>query len=100
MRKKRKAMSIQLWSSKGDHWFLDKSLDVNVGRAWQEGSQWFVQVTDRYDDRRETVRDLKDAIQVFFRLYRRRNVIMGPGSGGDGPSARGFRVRNIGEPMD
>ena len=92
-------MSIQLWSAKGDHWFLDKSLGVNVGRAWQEGGQWKVQVTNRYEGTYQTARDLKDAIRVFFELYRRRNVIMGPGSGGDGPSARGFRVRWIGEPI-
>jgi hypothetical protein len=70
-------MSIQLWSAKGDHWFVDKELDVNVGRAWQENGQWMVQVTD---DHREIVRDLKDAIRVFFRVYRQRNVIMGPAS--------------------
>ena len=89
-------MSIQLWSAKGEHWFFDKSLGVNVGMAWQENGQWMLEVIDH----RVTARDLKDAIQVFFRFYRRRNVIMGPGSGGNGLSARGFRVRWIGEPID
>jgi hypothetical protein len=55
-------MSIQLWSGKGNHWFVDKAFDVNVGRAWQEGKQWNLQVCDR----QETVRDLKDAIRVFL----------------------------------
>ncbi len=90
-------MSIQLWSQKGHHFFIDKALDVQVGEAWQGEGQWRVRVSD---DRHGTAKDLKDAIRVFFELYRRRDVRMGPGSGGDGPSARGFRVRWIGEPID
>jgi hypothetical protein len=57
MRKKRNAMSIQLWSARRDHCFLDKDLDVNVRQAWQEAGQWKVQVNDK----RYSVKDLKDA---------------------------------------
>jgi len=91
------AMSIQIWSEGGHHWFFDTMLGVQVGEAWREGNVWKVQAAG---DKSGTAKDFKDVIRVFLDLYRRRNVIMGPGSGGNGQSARGFRVRWIGDPVE
>jgi len=58
------AMSIQLWSSKGQHFFVDTELyGVQVGQAWEETSgHWKVEVNDDY----VTAEDLKDAIRIFM----------------------------------
>src|SRR5262249_47720911 len=92
------AMSIQLWSSKGQHFFVDtEHYGVQVGQAWEETSgHWKVEVNDDY----VTAEDLKDAMRIFMHLYRRRLVQVSPGTSGEGPSARGFRIRWIGEPID
>jgi hypothetical protein len=41
-------MSIQLWSQKGHHFFIDKTLDVHVGDAWQEEGQGSVQFVSHF----------------------------------------------------
>jgi hypothetical protein len=91
-------MSIQLWSSKGQHFFVDRALGgVQVGQTWEEnGGQWKVEVNDDY----VAAKDLKDAIRIFMHLYRRRYVQLSPASCGEGPSARGFRIRWIGDAID
>lgn len=70
------AMSIQLWSSKGQHFFVDTELyGVQVGQAWEETSgHWKVEVNDDY----VTAEDLKDAMRIFMHLYRRRLVQVSP----------------------
>jgi hypothetical protein len=47
-----------------------------------------------------TATDLNDAIRIFMQLYRRRLVQISVGASGGGPSARGFRIRSVGEPID
>ena len=84
------AMSVQLWSSKGQHYFFDTVVRVQVGQAWEERSgHWKLEVNDDY----VPAKDLKDAIQIFMHQYRRRLVRVSPGTSSEGVSARGFRIR-------
>jgi hypothetical protein len=67
----------------------------NLPRGWVPlvGADLAVSPAFRGDGRGElTARDLMDAVRVFLELYRRPTAAV---PRGEGPSARGFRVRTI-----
>jgi len=71
-------MPLQLWIGHGGHFFVDTSLDIQVGQAFQErvDGPWTVEVNDSF----LTVADLETAKRLFVEKYDRTQVQLSPAS--------------------
>jgi hypothetical protein len=91
-------MALQLWIGHGGgYFFLDTSLGVKVGQAFQEAdSSWRVEVNDEYF----TVPDIEQAKRFFVERYDPSLIQTGPASSLDPHEleelAVGFSIIDLG----
>jgi hypothetical protein len=85
-------MTLELWSNKSGHWFVDTDLDVQVGQAGQRpDGTWDLEVNDEF----LTAPDLDSVMRVFVEHYDATLVQLSPMSEEGGMSRRRFKIVDL-----
>jgi hypothetical protein len=89
-------MGLQIDIDGNGHFFLDTTLGVQVGQAWQSGGRWQLEVNDQTLE----CANFKEAVRLFLAQYKPAKVGPAIGAFDDYDAGNDIRVIDLSSEAD